>query len=31
MSVQAISSAELERKNIKSLEDIANLSPGCNF
>ena len=31
MSVQAISSAELERKNIKSLEDIANLSPAVTF
>ena len=31
MSVQAISAAELERKNIKSLEDIANLSPAVTF
>ena len=31
MSVQAISSAELEAKNIKSLEDIANLSPAVTF
>ena len=31
MSVQAISAAELEKKNIKSLEDIANLSPAVTF
>ena len=31
MSVQAISSDELEAKNIKSLEDIANLSPAVTF
>ena len=31
MSVQAIQSSELERKNIKSLEDIANLSPAVTF
>ena len=31
MSVQAISSAVLEKKNIKSLEDIANLSPGVTY
>jgi outer membrane receptor protein involved in Fe transport len=31
MSVQAITSAELEKKNIKNLEDIANLSPAVTF
>jgi len=31
MSVQAISSSELEKKNIKSLEDIANISPAVTF
>ena len=31
MSVQAISSAELDAKNIKSLEDIASLSPAVTF
>ena len=31
MAVQAISSAELDAKNIKSLEDIANLSPAVTF
>ena len=31
MSVQAISSIELDKKNIKGLEDIANLSPAVSF
>lgn len=31
MSVQAISAADLERKNVKGLEDIANLSPAVTF
>ena len=31
MSVQAISSSELEAKNIKNLEDIASISPAVTF
>ena len=31
MSVQAIGAAELEKKNIKSLEDISNISPAVTF
>tara|TARA_B100000575_G_C23141362_1_gene664312 strand:+ start:3651 stop:6086 length:2436 start_codon:yes stop_codon:yes gene_type:complete len=31
MSVQAISASELEKKNIKNLEDIASISPAVTF
>ena len=31
MSVQAVSAAELDKKNIKSLEDISNISPAVSF
>ena len=31
MSVQAIGAAELDKKNIKSLEDISNISPAVTF
>jgi len=31
MSVQAISNAELDKKNIKSLEDISSISPAVTF
>ena len=31
MSVQAIGASELEKKNIKSLEDISNISPAVTF
>ena len=31
MSVQAVGAAELDKKNIKSLEDISNISPAVTF
>ena len=31
MSVQAVGAAELDKKNIKSLEDISSISPAVTF